>query len=92
MMIEPLNINQASLGSMSSKDKTLAGASKQFEALVFRQFLDKAMKPIFKNCLLGTSNAADTYRSFLVDGLSQAIASTHPLNLEQYLKASNYEK
>lgn len=77
---------------MSPKDRTLEGASKQFEALMFRQFLDKAMKPMFKNSLLGSSNAADTYRSFLVDGLSQSIASTHPLNLDQYLKASNYEK
>ena len=50
------------------------------------------MKPIFKSELLGESNASDTYRSFLVDGLSQAIASTHPLKLDQYLNATNYEK
>ena len=41
---------------------------------------------------LGESNATDTYRSFLVDGLSQAIASTQPLKLNQYLKSVDHEK
>ena len=91
-MIESLSVNQPSLGLMSPREQTLEGASKQFEALMFRQFLDKAMKPMFKNKDLGGSNAADTYRSFLVDGLSQSIASTHPLKLDQYLKTLNYEK
>ena len=92
MIIEPLSVNQPSLGFANLKTQTLEGASTQFEALMFRQFLDKAMKPVFKSKLLGESNATDTYRSFLIDGLSQAIASTHPLKLDQYLKASNYEK
>ena len=91
MIIEPLS-TQPFLGFTNFKTQTLEGASKQFEALMFRQFLDKAMKPIFKSELLGESNASDTYRSFLVDGLSQAIASTHPLKLDQYLNATNYEK
>ena len=92
MTIEPLSVNQPSWGFMNPQAQTFENASKQFEALMFRQFLDKAMKPVFKSKLLGENNATDTYRSFLVDGLSQAIASTHPLKLDQYLKASNYEK
>lgn len=91
MIIEPLS-TQPSLGFTNFKTQTLEDATTQFEALMFRQFLDKAMKPIFKSELLGESNASDTYRSFLVDGLSQAIASTHPLKLDQYLNAINYEK
>ena len=91
MIIEPLS-TQPSLGFTNFKTQTLEDATTKFEALMFRQFLDKAMKPIFKSELLGESNASDTYRSFLVDGLSQAIASTHPLKLDQYLNAINYEK
>ncbi len=66
--------------------------SQQFEALLFRQFLGKALKPMVKSKLLSESNATDTYRSFLVDGLSQAIASTHPLQIQQLLRSANYEK
>ena len=92
MMIDTLSTSQPTLGFINSSGQTLESASRQFEAVMFRQFLDKAMKPIFKSQLLGESNATDTYRSFLVDGLSQAIASTHPLKIDQYLNATNYEK
>ena len=89
MMIEPLN----SLPLQNGLQKpTIETASQQFEALIFRQFLEKALKPMFKSNLLGESNATDTYRSFLVDGLSQAIASTQPLKLNQYLKSVDHEK
>lgn len=89
MMIEPLN----PLPLQSSAQKpTIEGASQQFEALIFRQFLEKALKPVFKSNLLGESNATDTYRSFFVDSLSQSIASTQPLKLNQYLKSVDHEK
>ena len=89
MMIEPLNSFPLQNGLQKP---TIEAASQQFEALIFRQFLEKALKPMFKSNLLGESNATDTYRSFLVDGLSQAIASTQPLKLNQYLKSVDHEK
>ena len=89
MMIEPLNPFPSQNGLQKP---TIDAASQQFEALIFRQFLEKALKPMFKSNLLGESNATDTYRSFLVDGLSQAIASTQPLKLNQYLKSVDHEK
>ena len=89
MMIEPLNSFPLQNGFQKP---TIEAASQQFEALIFRQFLEKALKPMFKSNLLGESNATDTYRSFLVDGLSQAIASTQPLKLNQYLKSVDHEK
>ena len=89
MMIEPLNPFPSQNGLQKP---TIESTSQQFEALIFRQFLEKALKPIFKSNLLGESNATDTYRSFLVDGLSQAIASTQPLKLNQYLKSVDHEK
>ena len=70
----------------------LENASQQIEALLFRQVLEKALKPVFKSNLLSESNASDTYRSFLVDGLSQSIATTHPLQLDQYLNCAHHEK
>ena len=89
MMIEPLNPFPSQNGLQKP---TIESTSQQIEALIFRQFLEKALKPIFKSNLLGESNATDTYRSFLVDGLSQAIASTQPLKLNQYLKSVDHEK
>ena len=89
MTIEPINPFPLQNGLQRP---TIDTASQQFEALIFRQFLEKALKPVFKSNLLGESNAPDTYRSFLVDGLSQAIASTQPLKLNQYLKSVDHEK
>ena len=89
MMIEPLNPFPSQNGLQKP---TIESTSQQIEALIFRQFLEKALKPIFKSNLLGESNATDTYRSFLVDGLSQAIASTQPLKLNQDLKTVDHEK
>lgn len=89
MTIEPITPFPLQNGLQNS---TIEGASQQFEALIFRQFLEKALKPVFKSDLLGESNATETYRSFLVDGLSQAIASTQPLKLNQYLKSVDHEK
>lgn len=71
---------------------TIQEASQQFEALLFRQFLGKAMKPVFKSSLLGENNATDTYRSMLVDAFSQTIASTHPLHLDQLFTSAKNEK
>lgn len=89
MMIESINPFSAQNGL---QNPTIESTSQQFEALIFRQFLEKALKPVFKSDLLGESNATETYRSFLVDGLSQAIASTQPLKLNQYLKSVDHEK
>lgn len=89
MMIESINPFSAQNGLQKP---TIESTSQQFEALIFRQFLEKALKPVFKSDLLGESNATETYRSFLVDGLSQAIASTQPLQLNQYLKSVDHEK
>lgn len=89
MTIEPINPFSAQNGL---QNPTIESTSQQFEALIFRQFLEKALKPVFKSDLLGESNATETYRSFLVDGLSQAIASTQPLKFNQYLKSVDHEK
>jgi Rod binding domain-containing protein len=62
--------------------------SQQFEAVLFRQLLGKALKPIFKSELVRDSNADDTYRSFLVDALSQSIASTSPLEIHKLLHST----
>lgn len=89
MIIEPI---QALPLQRSIQKPTLETTSQQFEALMFRPFLEKSLKPIFKSSLLGESNATSIYRSFLVDSLSQAIASTQPLKFNQYLKSINNEK
>lgn len=74
-----------------NEEQQLKQTAQQFEAILFRQMLDKSLKPIFKSDLLGENNATEIYRSFMVDSLSQSIASTSPLQLEKLLPNKNHE-
>ena len=62
--------------------------SQQFEAILFRQLLSKALKPTFKSSFLRENNAIENYRSLFIDVLSQSIASTSPLQMSQFIKCN----
>ncbi len=67
-------------------DEQYQQLSQQFEALLLRQMLGKALKPIFKSALLGENNATDNYRSLFVDVLSQTMATASPLQMNQFIQ------
>lgn len=64
-------------------------AGTQFEAILVRQFLDKALKPQIKGELSEqeSSTASDTYRYFITDTLSQALAARGVFGIGKELSA-----
>ena len=58
----------------TEEQKTAAG-SQQFEAVLVKQFLNEALKPMFQGVFNENDNAHRLYRHFFTDAISESIAS-----------------
>ncbi|MBI2949673.1 MAG: rod-binding protein [Verrucomicrobia bacterium] len=71
---------------LSEKEK-LAGISHHFEAILLRQFLNDAQKPLLKSkgAMLGASH--DIYQDMIVNQLAEAISKTGTFGLANSFQA-----
>jgi Rod binding domain-containing protein len=70
-----------------SEDEKLAGISHHFEAILLRQFLNEAQKPLLKpkGVMLGASH--DIYQDMIVNQLADAISKTGTFGLANSFQA-----
>ena len=94
MHIEPLHPGPAPKPSLETladnpvlaEQEKLAEASRQFEAMLLRQILTEAQKPLIASTMEGRSFAAGIYRDLMVNELAVQISRTGEIGLARNLQ------
>ncbi len=73
--------------SQISQSEKLAEVSRQFEAILLRQVLSAAQKPVFQSKLVSSSVAGDVYRDLVTNELADQISRSGSLGLTDSLSA-----
>ncbi len=68
-----------------SETEKIAEAGRQFEAILLRQILGEAMKPVFKPGVTGQSAQAGIYRDMVVNQLADNLTRSGGLGLARSL-------
>jgi Rod binding domain-containing protein len=69
-----------------SREAQITQASRQFEAIFVRQFLEKSMKPMIEGALNESGAANDIYRSQVIDALANSMSQQEVFGLSQHLR------
>jgi Rod binding domain-containing protein len=77
---------KSDLPHLNTEDEKIAEVSKQFEAIILRNFLKDSLKPLFKSHLAQDNSQNNIYRYHLVDALSQSMAESQSLGLSNVLQ------
>ncbi|MBM3836635.1 MAG: hypothetical protein FJ398_01525 [Verrucomicrobia bacterium] len=70
-----------------SEDEKLSGISHHFEAILLRQFLTEAQKPLLKPQSAMLSASHDIYQDMIVNQLAEAISKTGTFGLANSFQA-----
>ena len=76
--VENLMGNQA-----LTEDQKIGEASQQFEAILLRQFLSEAQKPVFKSEYTDDSSEAGIYQDMVTNQLADKLARSGGIGLAQ---------
>lgn len=77
--------NLAANKLISDKDKTTE-VSRQFEAVLLRQILQEAQKPVFKSAILTNSVGNDVYQDMITNQLADNISKSGTFGLAHSLE------
>ena len=77
---------QSDLPHLRTDDAKIAEVSKQFEAIILRNFLKDSLKPMFQSYLSKENSQNNIYRYHLVDALSQNMAESQALGISNVLQ------
>lgn len=82
-----LPLERLASNSQLGESEKVAGVSRHFEAIMLRQFLTEAQKPLMKSkmSLLGASN--DIYQDMIVNQLADSISKSGTLGLANSFQA-----
>jgi Rod binding domain-containing protein len=69
---------------LSQKEK-LAEVSRQFEAILLRQILGEAQKPVFQSKASGSSVAGDVYRDMVTTQMADQVSQSGAVGLARVL-------
>jgi|KBSSwiStaDraftv2_1062776.scaffolds.fasta_scaffold1878919_1 Rod binding domain-containing protein len=75
----------AASGKISESEK-IAEVTRQFEAILLRQILQSARKPMFQSKADGDSAASSVYRDMVTDQLAEAISKDGGFGLARSLQ------
>lgn len=81
-----LPLDQLAANTHVSKQEKIGEASRQFEAMLLRQILSDAQKPLFSSALLGESTAQGIYRDMVVRQLADSISESGSFGLAKLLE------
>ena len=74
MALQDASLSKAGLGKNASKeDAKIADSCKQFEAVMWRQMLDKALEPMLQGST-GNADKSGMYNFFLTNTISESIS------------------
>jgi len=83
--IDPQAMQQATQAKHTSSDK-FDEAGKDFEAVLWRQFFEPALKPMLDGALKEGGACNDIQRSFFVNALANNMAEQNPLGFSSLLQ------
>lgn len=74
MALQDASLSKTALGKNASKeDAKIADSCKQFEAIMWRQMLDKALEPVLQGAT-GNADKSGMYNFFLTNTISESIS------------------
>ncbi len=66
-----------------TEDEKIGEASRQFEAILLRQFLSESQKPMFKSEFTDDSAEAGIYQDMVTNQLAEALTRGHGVGLAE---------
>jgi Rod binding domain-containing protein len=84
---EDLPLDRLASNTHVSEPEKIAAASHAFEALLLRQVLQEAQRPVFKSKYANDSTTNGIYRDMVVEQLADSMAKSNSLGLAQSLAA-----
>jgi flagellar protein FlgJ len=69
--------------SALTEDQKIGEASKQFEAILLRQFLSESQKPVFKSEFTDDSSEAGIYQDMVTNQLADSLVHSGGIGLAQ---------
>lgn len=76
---------QQSHQAKTSAPEELKAATEQFEAILIRQYLNEAMKPLLEGPLMGNGTGAHMYQHMIVDTLANELSQTSTFGVASLL-------
>ena len=73
--------------SQLSQSEKISEVSRQFEAVLLRQILDQAQKPVFKSNTAGSSVSGDVYKDLINKELADQISRSGSIGLGRDLNS-----
>jgi Rod binding domain-containing protein len=84
---EDLPLDRLASNTHVSEPEKIMAASRAFEALLLRQVLQEAQRPVFKSKYANDSTTNGIYRDMVVEQLADSMAKSNSLGLAQSLAA-----
>ncbi len=83
--IDPSHVGVENLmgNTALTEDQKIVEASKQFEAILLRQFLAESQKPVFKSEFTDESSEAGIYQDMITNQLADSLAHSGGVGLAQ---------
>ena len=80
---QDINPERLAGNSRLTEKQKIAEASRQFEAILFRQIFSEAQKPVITSEFTDNSTAAGVYQDFVVNQLSDSLSKSGKLGFAQ---------
>ena len=77
---------KSDLPRIKTEEAKIAEVSKQFEAIILRNFLKDSLKPVFKTYLNQENSQNSIYRYHLVDSLAESMSQREALGISNMLQ------
>jgi Rod binding domain-containing protein len=81
-----LPLDKVVRSSVLSEPEKVAAASRAFEAILLRQVLETAQKPVFQSKLMGNSTSDSIYRDLITNQLADSISKSGALGLSKSIE------
>lgn len=78
---EHVPLEELASNKQLSQDQKIAEASKQFEAIILRQFLAESQKPVIQSEFTDNSTAAGIYQDFITNQLADSLSRSGGIGL-----------
>jgi Rod binding domain-containing protein len=84
--IEADAISLSRSGSHSQNAGELRASTEQFEAILIRQYLSEALKPLFSDSLMGQASGSHLYQYMITDALASELSKDSTFGIASLLQ------
>ncbi|MCH8473761.1 MAG: hypothetical protein LAT55_00855 [Opitutales bacterium] len=73
-------------GTKAKDARELKATTEQFEAILIRQYLSEAMKPLFTDSMMGQTSGAHAYQYMITDALASELSKSSTFGIASLLQ------